>query len=156
MNITPKPDESNELNIQFQREVISDRNNKFLVCFKADSYSELIITAKSDDIVINYINTFSVEYLKNNRYFFLFDDLKEICEEISNIIKEGKIIIYEEIYSIIISILLPTTTIKDIKFELKGDKRNDKILNIQKDKINYKINNNEKINDNDKLNDKIK
>ena len=154
MNETPKPVEFNELNIQFQKEVISDKNNKYLVCFKADSYSELIIKAKTDDIIkMNYINKFSVEYIRNNKYFMQFDNLKEICEEIYKRLKKGKIALFEENNSIIISILLPTITIKEIKFELKEDTINDKI----NDKINNTINENNKINDkiNDTINDTI-
>ena len=58
-----------------------------------------------------------------------FDDLQEICEELQNRISEEKnITLLEETNSIIISISLPSSKIKEINFELKEIIKSDKDL----------------------------
>ena len=54
--------------------------------------------------------------------------MKEICEEISERVEKEKITLIEETNSIIISIPLPSSKIKEIIFELKEDSKSDKEL----------------------------
>ena len=103
-----------DYNFEIKKEIISNKNKKFLLFLKAEDYSELIIKAiNSDDFIQKiYTNKFKVEKIKENKYFCQFDDLKEICEEIAERVSKEKISIIEETHSIIISIPLPSSKIK--------------------------------------------
>ena len=52
--------------------------------------------------------------------------MKEICEEISERVEKEKMTLIEETNSIIISVPLPSSKIKEIIFELKEDEKSDK------------------------------
>ena len=145
-----KPDENQnkiseeQFNFELKKEAISDKNNKFLLFFKTENNSELCIKAIKDDIIQRiFSNKFEVNVIKENKYFIQFDDLKEICEEISERVEKEKITIIEETNSVIISIPLPSSKIKEIIFELKEDEKNDKeiikelmkLVNEQKNEI---------------------
>ena len=91
-------------------------------------------------------NSFSINAIQQNKYFFQFDDLKEICAELDVRLKEEKISLFEETDSLRISIPLPSSKIKEIIFELKEDKKSDKrdkdiikelvnIVRVQKEEI---------------------
>ena len=60
----------------------------------------------------------------------MFDNLKEICDEISERIKTKEIKLIENANNLIFIISLPSTKIKEIIFELNEEQKNDK------DKIN--------------------
>ena len=131
-----KPDEKQnkineeKFNFELKKEAISDENNKFLLVFKTENYSELCIKAIKDNIIQRiFSNKFKVNFIKENKYFIQFDDLKEICEEISERVEKEKITIIEETNSVIISIPLPSSKIKEIIFELKENEKNDKRIN---------------------------
>ena len=59
----------------------------------------------------------------------MFEDLKEICEELSNRIKTKEIKLIENAEDLVFIVSLPTTKIKEITFELKEEQKdnNDKI-----------------------------
>jgi hypothetical protein len=111
-----------------KKEVISNKNNKFLLLFNTETTTELNIKAIKDDDLIQktYTNKFQVKELQENKYFFQFDDLKEICEELTVRISKETINIIEETNSIVISIPLPSSKIKEIIFELKENEVDDK------------------------------
>ena len=116
-----------KLNFELKKEVLSDKNNKFLLFLNSSNYSELCIKAIKDDLIQRiFSNKFSVSVIKKNKYFIQFDDLKEICEEISERVEKEKITLIEETNSVIISIPLPSSKIKEIVFELKEDEKSDK------------------------------
>jgi hypothetical protein len=131
---------------ELKKEVISNKNNKFLLLFSAETTTELNIKAIKDDDLIQklYTNKFQVKEIQENKYFFQFDDLKEICEELSERISKETIKISEETNSIVISIPLPSSKIKEIIFELKENVVDDKqiikdlfkLINEQKQEIN--------------------
>ena len=56
----------------------------------------------------------------------MFDSIEEIFNELSNLIDNSKPIIFEETNSILLSILLPSTKIKEIIFEIKEKEKTDK------------------------------
>ena len=115
------------LNFELKKEALSDKNNKFILFFKTENNSELSLKAIKNDLPKRiFSNIFAVSVIKENRYFIQFDDLKEICEEISERVEKEKITLIEETNSIIISIPLPSSKIKEIIFELKEEEKSDK------------------------------
>ena len=132
MEDAPKPFfiESEKIKFDFNinKEAISDKSNKFDLLFKTVD-SNLDITATNNDLIQKtYSNTFSVDKIKENKYFLQFDDLKEICEELKDRISEGKLSLIEETNSLILSIPLPSSKIRDAFFELKEIIKSDKDL----------------------------
>ena len=106
-------------------ELTSDKNNKYEITFKASH--ELIIEAiKKDIIPQTFINNFSVDKIRKNKYFYQFDTLNEICSEIKERIEKEKINVIEDTNLLLISIPLPSTKIKEIIFELNEKEKNDK------------------------------
>jgi hypothetical protein len=111
---------------------MSDKNKKYLIVFEATS--SINIKAIHEDIINTvYEGKFTIEQIKKNKYFFQFDDLKEICEELKGRIENDKISLIETTNSIVISIPLPSSKIKEIVFELSLNDMNDK------EKIKYLI-----------------
>ena len=89
-----------------------------------------------------------VDKIKENKYFLMFDDLKEICNEISERIKKKEMKLEENLEGLNLLIYLPSTKIKEIKFELKEEQKNDKDkindLNELIMKLQEEINNNKR------------
>ena len=146
---TPLP---NIIQFKIEKRIISDKNNEFLVIFQSQSNSEIHIKALQSNNLFQkvYSNIFPIEIIKKNKYFYQFDNLKEICEELTERIEKEIITLYEKNTCVIISIPLPSSKIKEIIFELNEyAKKNDKeiideiiplineqkndILNIKKD-----------------------
>ena len=118
----------NKFDFKIKKEVKSDKNNIFFLLFQIID-SKISVKATSDDVIQKiFSNSFSVNEIKENKYFLQFDDLQEICEELQNIISEKDISLIEETNSIIISIPLPSSKIKEIIFELKEILKSDKDL----------------------------
>lgn len=135
---TPPSILESDLNFIFEIELISNKNTKFLVELKVENYSDLIISAKKIDNSIFqkvFINSFTPDKIKENKYFLHFDNLKEICDEITEKLKNEKISLNENSKSLTISIPLNSTKIKEINFELYEKEINttdkfDKILSL--------------------------
>jgi len=122
----------NKFDFELKKEVKSDKNNIFFLLFQIID-SKFSIMATSNDIIQKFtqilLQLMTVNEIKENKYFLQFDDLQEICEEIQNRISEEKnITLLEETNSIIISISLPSSKIKEINFELKEIIKSDKDL----------------------------
>ena len=158
MQVAPTPlpsDDQNEIkfNFEIKKEIISKKNNKYFIYLKAETFSELIIKViKDDEIQKTYSNKFSVEEIKENKYFIQFDDLKEICDELSERIKDKNISLLEETNMLIISIPLPSSKIKEIIFELKENEKSEKetisdLINLVYEQKNEINNLNKKINE---------
>jgi len=125
----------NEFNFELKKEVITDKNKKYILLFSTEQSPSLSIKAIGSDIPQKiYSNNFSIDIIKNNKYFYQFDNLKEICEEIRERVEKEKINIIEDTNLVIISIPLPSSKIKEIVFELKENEKSDK--EIIKDLIN--------------------
>ena len=119
--------EEEKLDFELKKEIISNKNRKFIVYFKALSFEEIEIKAVHEDIINDiYEQKFQVDDIKKNKYFIQFDDLKEICEELKQRISENNITIIESTNTIIISIPLPSSKIKEIIFELIQNEINEK------------------------------
>ena len=106
-------------------EINSNLNNTFCIIFTSDTYTNLNITAinKNDIFKNSYSNNFTVEKIKENKYFLMFDDLKEICEELSERIKKEKIELKEnnDNSNIILTLSLPAGKLRVMSFELNKD-----------------------------------
>ena len=133
MSLTPNVDEQ-KLEFKLEFEANSDKNNAFSLILSADNYSFLNIKAiqKNDLFNKSYSNKFTIDKIKENKYFFMFDNLKEICDEISERIKTKGIKVIENANNLIFIISLPSTKIKEITFELNEEQKNyeDKINNL--------------------------
>ena len=122
-----KIDKVEKIDFLLTKEIISNKNRKFIVHFKALSFKEIEIKAVHEDIINNiYEKKFIVDDIKKNKYFIQFDDLKEICEELKQRISKDEISIIESTNTIILSIPLPSSKIKEIIFELIQNELNDK------------------------------
>ena len=116
-----KPTPSIKFNIE--KKIISDKNNQYLIIFKLKTDKDIYIEANNNNYGFNtiYNSTFSIEYFKENKYFYQFDDMQEICVELYERIEKEKINLVEKEASVIISIPLPSSKIKEIIFTLKGN-----------------------------------
>ena len=86
--LSPAP-VNEDINFNLEIEVNSDKNNLFSINLKADTTCYLLIQAKQKNDLFHKIvsNKFSKNELNQNRYFSLFDNMKEICNELSDRIK---------------------------------------------------------------------
>ena len=135
-----------KLEFNLEIEISSNKNNLFSIIFNEDAYSFLNIKAiqKNDIFNKSFSNKFSINEIKeNNKYFILFNDLKEICNELSERLKTNEIKLIENKKNLILLINLPISTIKEIKFNLNEDEKNDeekyenlKNIILKFDKIN--------------------
>ena len=142
-------------------EVNSDKNNIFTLTLDVDNHSYLNIKAiqKNDLFNKSFSNKFSTDKIKENKYFIMFDNLKEICDEISERIKTKGIKLIENANNLIFIISLPSTKIKEITFELNEEQKNDKdkinnlnemIIKLKNEITELKIKNEKEINENKK------
>ena len=101
----------------------SNKNNSFLIFFDLESDYLLIQARKKDDYFNkSFSNKFTLEKIRENKYFSLFVGLKEIYDEIKEIIKIKEIKIIEEETNLILSLSLPNIKTKEIIFELVKEK----------------------------------
>ena len=77
-----------------------------------------------------FSTSISLDKFKENRYFNQFDDMKEICQELTERIKPENLKLIHDNNVLILSVLLPSTKFKEISFTLKEKEKSDK------DKIN--------------------
>ena len=147
---TVQNENNKKLGFNFEFEAESDKNNTFSIILNADTYSFLQIkaTRKNDLFKKCFSSQILVDKIKENKYFLMFDDLKEICNEISERIKKKEMKLEENLDGLNLLIYLPSTKIKEIKFELKEEQKNDKDkindLNELIMKLQEEINNNKK------------
>ena len=137
-------------------EIESDKKNKIEIKVLKSNIN-IILEGKQKNSLEStfYCSKQSINEIKNNKYFLMFDNLDEIYEEIINLMRNNKPILLEENNKIIISIPISTTKIKESKFILYKKEKSDKeriddlysIINDLKKNYNNKIN---------KLNRKIK
>ena len=68
-----------ELGFNLEFEIESDKKNYFSLVLDADTYSSLNIKAtQNNDLLMKcFLNQFSVDKIKENKYFFMFDNLKK-------------------------------------------------------------------------------
>ena len=115
----------------------------FSLILSADNYSYLIIKANEKNDLFNksFSNKFAVDKIKENKYFLMFEDLKEICDELSERIKNKEMKLIENANNLIFIISLPSTKVKEIAFELNEDQKNDKDKIKDLNELIIKLNN---------------
>ena len=130
----------NEGNLGFKLnfELNSDKNNIFTITFTADTYSCLNIQANQKNGK-SFSNNFSPEKIKENKYFTQFDNLSEICNELSERIKNKSIKLTENNDKVNITISLPSPKIKEITFELNKIGKNDNEQTNDLNKLVYEL-----------------
>ena len=112
-----------------QISVNSNKNNNYLIFFQVESNYFYIEARKKDDFFNKvYSNKFSLEKIRENKYFSDFVDLKKINDEIKEIIKIKETTIFEDESKLILSISLPNVKVKEIKFDLIIEKKNVRVI----------------------------
>ena len=108
-------------------EAESDKKNKIEIKVLKSNIN-IIFEAEQKNILESniYYSKQSINDIKNNKYFLMFDNLDEIYEEIINLMRTNKPILLEENNKIIISILISTTKIKELKYILYKKDKSDK------------------------------
>ena len=124
----PKTTANEKIGFNLEIEVNSNKNNLFCITLKADTDSYLIIKViqKNDLFHKSFSNKFTMKQLNENRYFALFDNMKEICNELSDRIKTKEIKLIENENNLVLTISLPIAKIKEITFELNKEQKDDK------------------------------
>ena len=108
-------------------EIESDKKNKIEIKVLKSNIN-IILEGKQKNSLEStfYCSKQSINEIKNNKYFLMFDNLDEIYEEIINLMRKNKPILLEENNKIIISIPISTTKIKESKFILYKKEKSDK------------------------------
>ena len=105
----------------------SNKKNLFEIKI-SKSINQIILEGKSENSVDSDIfsSKVSIEQIKINKYFLMFDNMTEIYDEIINLIKNNKPILIEDNNKLLISIPLSTTKIKEIILEMFKKEKSDK------------------------------
>ena len=127
-NLTIIEEKTNSKIFEFkvEIEVRSNKNNLYSVIFTLEEYSFLSIQAINNINKKSLSNKFTLEKIKENKYFNEYNNLKEICNILEKNIQNEKIRLIEKDKTLIIVIPLPSNEIKAIHFELKEDELNEK------------------------------
>ncbi len=105
-------------------ELVSNKGNKFIINF-INKTSSLFISSIFDNGIIKvfYETIFSLEKIKENKAFFVYDSIDEILGELFPLIDEGKIHLNEETHFIKITFDLPFQKFKNIDFNVNEKKK---------------------------------
>ena len=114
-----------ELRKSFKKELKTDKNNAYSATFTLGDSLEIEANQINDLIPKSFSNKFSFQDIVTNKYFLQFDSLKEIFDELVEIIKNDKISSEENENSFKIKVLLPAHKNKEIIFELKMQNKNE-------------------------------
>lgn len=135
----------------------SNKNNNYEITITNNIKYITFIGARKDTFKTEsfYLKK-NIENLKQNKYFLMFDNLKEIYDEIINLMNNNNpILIEDECHKILLKLPISTTKIKEIIFEMEAKEKTDKekiielysIINNMKSsydkqisELNYKIN----------------
>ena len=80
-------------------ELLSNKENKFIVTFNYKNSSSLFVSSILDDGIIKtfYEKEFAIEKIKENKAFGFYETFDEILAELFPLIDEGKVHLFEEI-----------------------------------------------------------
>lgn len=112
-------------------ELISNKENKFIITFTNKNSSSLFISAIFNDGIIKefYEKEFAIEKIKENKAFAFHETIDEILSEIFPLIGEGKTHLYEDIKDetkfINIIFDLPSKKFNTIEFFIEEKKKTD-------------------------------
>ena len=108
----------------FDIELSTDKNNSYKLNFISANSLEIIANKINSLIHKSFSAKYTIEEIRENKYFLQFDTLNEIFDEIKERILNNKIIIKENENILILNIPLPTSKNKEIIFELKPINKN--------------------------------
>ena len=112
-------------------ELFSDKENKFIFNFTNKNSTSLLISSIFDDGIVKtfYEKEFSLEKVKENKAFALYDTIDEILEELFPLIDEEKVHIFEdeknETKYIKIIFDLPIKKFNKVEFYVEEKKKTD-------------------------------
>ena len=117
-------------NLTFKKEIniLSDKNEEAKIIFESEGNSSISIKAICNKKIGNnqFSTSISLDKFKENRYFNQFDDLNEICQELTERIKPENLKLVHNDNFLTLSMQLPSTKFKEISFTLKEKEKSDK------------------------------
>ena len=105
----------------------TENNKKYDIYIKSNSSSSIKLEGYYNNNLINenYSSIISLEKIKENKYFLMFDTIDEILNEISFLLEKNNSKIIEENDKIILNITLITSKIKEINFTINKKEKNE-------------------------------
>ena len=123
-----------------------DKQKKYDIYLKSNNSTSIKLEGnfKNNLTNENYSSIISIEKIKENKYFLMFDTIDEILNEFNLLLEKNNGKIIEEKDKIILKISLNTSKIKEAKFTInkKEKKENEKIEELYSliNNLNNKIN----------------
>ena len=107
-------------------ELKSNKNNLYKILLNTQE-NNLIIKALGLNSLIaeKFSNKFPAEKIRENKYLAMCDNLNEICNELESHINSKDMLLTENEDTIIVSITLPSVKVKEIKFGLIKNTKNE-------------------------------
>ena len=105
----------------FKKEVKTEKKNSYLITFTLRNTLEIEAIQINNLIMKSFLNNYSFQDIRTNRYFLQFDSLNEIFDELNEIMKNDEIYkksIEENEKNIMINIQLPVHRNNELFFEL--------------------------------------
>jgi len=105
----------------------TENNSKYDIYLKSSNSSSISLEGnfKNNLKNENYLSVLSIEKIKENKYFLMFDTIDEILNEISLLLEKNNPKIIEEKDKIILKISLNTSKIKEVNFTLNKKEKNE-------------------------------
>lgn len=114
----------------FKKEInlISDKKEEIKIIFESQTNSSILITAINHKKIRNnfFSASVSLEKFRENKYFYQFDTIKELCDELNERIRTDNLKLLNHDNSLTLTMLLPSTKYKEISFDLKEKEKSDK------------------------------
>ena len=92
---------SNEVELKLKISSNNENSHIFEITFSADTQSCLNIKAKQNVETIlqkpkTYFKKYTLEEIQENKYFIMYEDLKEVCDELNQRIKNEEVTVTEK------------------------------------------------------------
>ena len=106
--------------------ILTDKGHNYEIILKSNNLSSIKFESivKDDLTIYNYSSIFTIEKIKENKYFLMFDIIDEIINEINLLLEKNSPSIIEESEGIILKIPLNTSKIKEITFFINKKTKN--------------------------------
>ena len=164
----PKPIFLNDILKKYS--LTSNKSKKYQINFIIKEKDNLYLQAQEEESLTQkcFQGIFSLQTIKENQFFYIYNSINEILDELFPLIENGKAELKEENNLLILVINLPIKKVKEISFKLKESEKRDKdkieelyqiVSSLQKENcnLNKKIERLEKrVDDLEKENKKLK
>jgi leucyl aminopeptidase len=106
--------------------ILTDKGHNYEIILKSNNLSSIKFESivKDDLTIYHYSSIFTIEKIKENKYFLMFDIIDEIINEINLLLEKNSPSIIEESEGIILKIPLNTSKIKEITFFINKKTKN--------------------------------